>query len=63
MDNMSFFYSSELSIWFDNVDLVRDTRVRLMKEHLGKFYKPEMEVNFQMAFDTFHQVTDLRFII
>jgi len=59
MDNMSFFYSSELSLSITSPQLARETRVRLMKEHLGTFYKPEMETDFQLVMDTFKQVATM----
>eukprot|EP01117_Protostelium_nocturnum_P019954 TRINITY_DN8780_c0_g1_i1.p1 TRINITY_DN8780_c0_g1~~TRINITY_DN8780_c0_g1_i1.p1 ORF type:complete len:862 (-),score=242.51 TRINITY_DN8780_c0_g1_i1:109-2694(-) len=56
MDNMSFFYSSELTFSILNPELAVNTRSRLFQEHLGRFWKPEMESNFPMAFDAFQQV-------
>jgi len=56
MDNMSFFYSSELSLTISNDQLARETRIRLVKEHLGRFYKPEMDNDFRSIFDAFQQV-------
>ena len=58
MDNMSFFYSSELSVTVSHPQLAKGTRVRLLKEHLGSFYRPAMAEteNFGQVFDTFREV-------
>ncbi len=56
MDNMSFFYSSELSVTIENKPSVINAKVRLIQEHLGDFYKPDMETDFELIFDTFKRV-------
>lgn len=58
MDNMSFFYSSELSVTVAHPALAKGTRVRLLKEHLGSFYRPAMAEtdHFGQVFDTFRDV-------
>jgi len=59
LDNMSFFYSSELSLTIYNAQLAKDMKTRLIKEHLGRYYKPEMEDDFQMIFDAFKKVASM----
>jgi len=59
MDNMSFFYSSELSVTVSNPLLARETLSRLLQEHLGSFYKPEMDGNFPLVFDAFKRVATM----
>eukprot|EP01102_Stenamoeba_stenopodia_P013684 TRINITY_DN4473_c1_g1_i1.p1 TRINITY_DN4473_c1_g1~~TRINITY_DN4473_c1_g1_i1.p1 ORF type:complete len:974 (+),score=221.89 TRINITY_DN4473_c1_g1_i1:104-3025(+) len=56
MDNMSFFYSSELSATVISSDLAKETKVRLFQEHLGNFYRPEMKDDFSLAFDAFQRI-------
>lgn len=58
MDNMSFFYSSELSVTVLHRKLAKGTRVRLLKEHLGGFYRPAMAEtdNFGLVFNTLRDV-------
>lgn len=58
MDNMSFFYSSELSVTVPHPQLAKGTRVRLLKEHLGSFYRPTMAEtdNFGQVFNIFRDV-------
>jgi len=56
MDNVSFFYSSELSIEIRNAKLAAETRIRLFKEHLGSFYNSSLDVDFDKCFDTFREV-------
>jgi hypothetical protein len=56
---MSFYYSSELSVSITNLELVVQTKERLIQEHLGKFYKPEMASNFELIFEVFKQVSDI----
>lgn len=59
MDNVSFFYSSELSIEIRNPQLTRDLRTRLFKEHLGSFYNPSLDTDLTACFDTFKRVATL----
>lgn len=58
MDNMSFFYSSELSVTVAHSQLAKGTRVRLLKEHLGGFYRPTMADtdNFGEVFTAFRDL-------
>ncbi|PRP83108.1 hypothetical protein PROFUN_09787 [Planoprotostelium fungivorum] len=57
MDNMSFFYSSELSFSMMNPALAKYTRAKLFQEHLGHHYHSDMTDNFSLAFDAFRQVS------
>lgn len=59
MDNVSFFYSSELSIEVRNAQLTRDLRTRLFKEHLGTFYAPNLDTDLTACFETFQRVATL----
>mmetsp|Transcript_9273 Transcript_9273/g.28660 ORF Transcript_9273/g.28660 Transcript_9273/m.28660 type:complete len:930 (+) Transcript_9273:154-2943(+) len=56
MDNNSFFYGSELTATIHQSDIAKDTRVRLLQEHLGNFFRPEMKDDFNMVFNTFRDV-------
>lgn len=56
MDNISFYYSSEVSVAVANTDLATQARVRLGREHLGKYWKPEMKNNYKLMFDAFCKV-------
>ncbi len=58
MDNMSFFYCSEVSAVVYKPSLVKETRCRLMSEHLGSFWRPEMENDPVMALKEFQRVAD-----
>lgn len=55
---MSFFYSSELSVTVLHPQLAKGTRIRLLKEHLGGFYRPAMAEtdNFCQVFNAFSDV-------
>jgi len=55
MDNVSFFYSSELSISVPNGAVAKDLRVRLCKEHLGSFYSGD---SFDAAFIAFRKAAN-----
>jgi len=57
MDNMSFFYSSELSVTISNTALILDTKERLLKEHLGVHYSIDMKTDFMKVFNTFRSVS------
>jgi len=59
LDNVSFHYSSELSVSVFNKALARETRIRLFKEHLGNFYENEMDDNFDMCFKAYHHIASL----
>lgn len=54
MDDMSFFYSSELTIAVFNSALARETRLRLAEEHLGRDVGP----SFDAMFEAFHRVAN-----
>ena len=56
MDNMSFFFSSELSLRLLCPNVAKSLRDRLFREHLGTHYRPSMYSDFKLAFDTFHRV-------
>jgi len=53
MDNISFFYCSEVSAAVHNPELARETRVRLGKEHLGSYWREEMREQPEAMFDAF----------
>jgi phosphatidylserine/phosphatidylglycerophosphate/cardiolipin synthase-like enzyme len=59
LDNVSFHYSSELSVSIFNKALARETRIRLFKEHLGHFYEKEMDDNFDLCFRAYHHIASL----
>lgn len=59
LDNVSFHYSSELSVSIFNKALARETRIRLFKEHLGNFYEHEMDDSFDLCFKAFYRVASL----
>ena len=59
MDNMSFYYSSEVSLRISDPKVAKDTRDRLFREHLGPFYRPAMYSNFKLAFLAFRRVASL----
>eukprot|EP01112_Ceratiomyxa_fruticulosa_P012371 TRINITY_DN3420_c0_g1_i1.p1 TRINITY_DN3420_c0_g1~~TRINITY_DN3420_c0_g1_i1.p1 ORF type:complete len:1058 (-),score=232.48 TRINITY_DN3420_c0_g1_i1:937-4110(-) len=59
MDNMSFFYSSELNASIVNKEVASQTRQRLVREHLQDFYTPEMDDNFDLLFETFRKVAKM----
>jgi phosphatidylserine/phosphatidylglycerophosphate/cardiolipin synthase-like enzyme len=54
MDDMSFFYSSELTIAVFNASLALETRLRLASEHLGR----EVGPSFDAMFEEFHRVAN-----
>lgn len=56
MDNISFYYCSEVSIAVQNPALVKSARIRLGKEHLGPFWRNEMEHDYVKMFDGFCRV-------
>lgn len=56
MDNLSFFRSSELSVWVDSPQLARDARSRLVEEHLGPHFCESMRDDFDKVFAAFHRV-------
>lgn len=62
LDNISFFYSSELVAIIPEVSLAVNTKVRLVREHLGRYFKPEMEKDFDLIFETFRQVNHSYFL-
>lgn len=47
MDDMSFFYSSELTLNISNPALARDTRLRLASEHLGRPFDGSFDEMFE----------------
>lgn len=57
MDNFSFYYSSELSVSILNPTVAVETKVRLIKEHLGAYYAPTMASNFDHVFHAFRLVS------
>lgn len=59
MDNVSFFYSSELSVEIHHPSVARETRKRLFREHLGKFYKNEFDDDFNQCFDAFKNIASM----
>jgi hypothetical protein len=56
MDNMSFFFSSELSLRLLCPNVAKSLRDCLFREHLGTHYRAQMLTNFRNAFDAFHRV-------
>jgi len=56
MDNVSFFYSSELSFTLYNKDLAYSLRKKLCQEHLGASATIS---DFDMCFNTFRKVANL----
>ena len=56
MDNISFFYCSEVSAAIYNPDLAGYTRVRLGREHLGKYWDDRMIKDPKLMFDAFCSV-------
>lgn len=59
MDNVSFFYSSELSVEIHHPDVAKSTRIRLFREHLGKFYHDEYDNNLDKCFEEFKRISEL----
>lgn len=59
LDNMSFFYSSELSAVISHPQLVSDTKKRLCREHLGVHWKEDYGNSFESIFAAFEQVASL----
>lgn len=53
MDNISFFYCSEVSAAIHNPELAQETRVRLGQEHLGSYWREEMRQQPELMFDAF----------
>jgi phosphatidylserine/phosphatidylglycerophosphate/cardiolipin synthase-like enzyme len=54
-DNISFFYSSELSLTLYDVDIASGVRMRLFEEHLGLHY-PHRDPTFDRCFEAFKKV-------
>lgn len=52
MDDMSFFYSSELTLLIASEELSRSTRLRLASEHLGR----TAPVDFNQMFEAFRDM-------
>eukprot|EP01119_Soliformovum_irregulare_P018865 TRINITY_DN5871_c0_g1_i2.p1 TRINITY_DN5871_c0_g1~~TRINITY_DN5871_c0_g1_i2.p1 ORF type:complete len:541 (+),score=138.32 TRINITY_DN5871_c0_g1_i2:1159-2781(+) len=63
MDNMSFFYSSELSVTIRNSPVAREARTRLIREHLGSHFQLEMSQNFEMSMDVFEELATKNHVI
>ncbi|XP_049850459.1 uncharacterized protein LOC126322621 [Schistocerca gregaria] len=59
MDNLSFFYSSELSVEILDSRISRETRIRLFREHLGHLYTPDLDDDFDACFCTFKDSAQL----
>jgi phosphatidylserine/phosphatidylglycerophosphate/cardiolipin synthase-like enzyme len=57
LDNMSFFYSSELSAVINNRQMVMETRQRLCREHLADFWREDKAQTFEGLFSLFEQVS------
>ena len=56
MDNISFYYCSEVSVAVKSESLVKQARIRLGREHLGVHWTPDMEHDCVKMFDGFCRV-------
>jgi len=59
MDNVSFFYSTELSVEIHDKTVAQDTRRRLLKEHLENHYTSELDNNFEACFQRFQEIATI----